>query len=137
MATIDINAAVAAADITDNNSKKAMVYKSDTGIDYLVDITESIGEAMGFDDVTTSTTATPLPKGYKLRTVSFKDSTGKVSGTYPCGKPDTPVFVEGGTIKVPRKGKADGLVCAVIGAQGEKRRFFSANDTGQQDNDNS
>ena len=135
MATIDINAKAAAAASDNNDSKKNMVYLSDTGISYTVLISENIGESMGFADFETSTVAGALPRGLRMRTVSFKDATGKISGQYPCGTPTTPIFVEGGTITVARKGKAEGVVCTVLGAQGEKRTIMSAADTGQNSGD--
>lgn len=136
MAIIDINALTIAQSVEENSSKKNMIYRSDTGTDYVVVVDENIGEAMGFVDYGASSTAAALPTGLKMRTVSFADSTGKVKGQYAVGTPTTPIFVEGGTIKVPRKGSAAGVVCTVTGAQGEKRRMLSAADTGQQAGDN-
>lgn len=135
MALVDINALVIAQAVNDNASKKAMIYTSDTTVQYAVVIDENIGESMGFADFQTASTAQPAPAGLKMRTVTFSDAAGKVKGSYPVGTPTTPIFVEGGTITVPRKGSAAGLVCAVLGAQGEKRRLLSANDTGQTDGD--
>ena len=136
MALIDINALVIAQPVAENASKKAMIYTSDTTVQYAVVIDENIGEAMGFIDFATASTATPAPAGLKMRTVTFSDASGKVKGSYPVGIPTAPIFVEGGTITVPRKGSAAGVVCAVLGAQGEKRRLLSANDTGQTSGDN-
>jgi len=135
MAIVDINARYTAPDSDNNDSKKNMVYTSDTGALFAVRIAENIGEAMGFGDFETSTVAGTIPRGLKMRTVSFKDASGKISGQYPCGTPTTPIFVEGGTITVPRKGKAAGVVCTVLGAQGEKRTIMSAADTGQNSGD--
>lgn len=132
MAAVDINAKYAAQDAEDNDSKKAMLYTADDGTTkYKVLISENIGESMGFEDVETSTVADDLPRGYTLRKVTFSNADAKVSGSYPVGTPSTPIYVEGGTITVARKGKATGLVCAVTGSQGEKKRFNSPNDTGQ------
>ena len=136
MATVDINARYLTPAAEDNDSKKWMVYLSDTGEFYNVLITENIGESMGFADNEPASVSGILPRGMKMRTVSFKDASGKVSGQYPCGTPSTPIFVEGGTITVARKGNAAGVVCTVIGAQGEKRTIQSAADTGQQSGDN-
>jgi hypothetical protein len=136
MATVDINALYAAQTGSDNDSKKAMLYTADDGAtQYRVQISENIGSAMGFGDVETATVADELPRGYVMRKVTFSDATGKVSGAYPCGTPSTPIYVEGGTITVARKGKADGVTCQVTGSQGEKKRFGGANDTGQQSGD--
>lgn len=137
MAAIDINALYVAQDGDDNDSKKDMVYTADDGTtQYIVTITENIGEAMGFADVTAATPTTPrLPRGYDMRKVTFKDASGKISGSYPVGTPSTPIYVEGGTITVPRKGKATGVVCQVLGSQGERKKLGQGNDTGQQSGD--
>lgn len=131
MATLDINALVVTQSVTENASKKKMVYTSDTGDKYWVNIDENIGEVMGFDDFTDVSIEREMPKSLKMRSVSFSDSTGKVSGTYPVGKATELIFKEGGTIKLPRKGSALGVVCAVTGAGGEKRKLASGQDTGQ------
>lgn len=136
MATIDINAKYAAAAANENASKKNMVYKSDAGVDYAVLMDENIGESMGFADFTDISATPEIPKSMRMRTVSFQDSSGKVKGQYPVGTATTPIYVEGGTITVARKGNATGVVCTVVGAQGEKRRLLSAADTGQQSGDN-
>lgn len=136
MAVLDINAKYAAQTAEENASKKKMVYLSDTGVSYVTTIDENIGETMGFTDFTDVLAVLEIPKSLKMRTVSFSDSSGKVKGQYPVGTPTTPIFVEGGTITVARKGKATGVVTTVIGAQGEKRTLLSAADTGQQSGDN-
>ena len=136
MAAIDINAKYAAAAANENASKKNMIYKSDGGTDYVVLMDENIGESMGFVDFGDTSTAPEIPKSMRMRTVSFQDSSGKVKGQYPVGTATTPVYVEGGTITVARKGNATGVVCTVVGAQGEKRKLLSAADTGQQSGDN-
>ena len=136
MAVIDINAKYAAGAANENASKKNMVYKSDAGVDYAVLMDENIGESMGFADFTDTSTTPEIPKSMRMRTVSFQDSSGKVKGQYPVGTAITPVYTEGGTITVARKGSAAGVVCTVVGAQGEKRRLLSAADTGQQSGDN-
>ena len=136
MAIVDMNALFAAQNSEDNNSKKGMLYTGDDGTTYIVSITENIGEALGFDDVQVATPTTPaLPRGYRMRKITFSDSSGRVGGSYFIGKPNTPIYAEGGTITVPRKGKALGLVCQVTGTQGERKTFFGANDTGQQSGD--
>ena len=136
MATLDINAKYAAQTAEENASKKKMVYLSDTGVSYVTTMDENIGETMGFTDFTDTLAVLEIPKSLRMRTVSFSDSSGKVKGQYPVGTPPTPIFVEGGTITVARKGKSTGVVTTVIGAQGEKRTLLSAADTGQQSGDN-
>lgn len=136
MAILDINAKYVAQDPEDNASRKKMIYTSDTGILYVVTIDENIGETMGFADFTNADSAREKPASLRMRTVSYKDSSGKVAGQLPVGTPTFPIFVEGGTITMARKGKLTGLVVTVIGAQGEKRTLLSAADTGQQSGDN-
>ncbi len=136
MASVDLNALYAAGNAEDNASKKTMVYESDAGVLYTVLVEEHIGEALGFADFTTSTVAAELPKGFRMRTITFSDASGKVRGQLSVGNPLAGLYAEGGTLTVARKGKATGVVCSVTGTQGEKRRFPQANDTGQQSGDN-
>lgn len=137
LAVININAGFAADDANDNASKKAMIYTSDDGNLYRLNMTETIGAFMGFDDLTDANFATTLsmPKSLIMRHVNFSDASGKVKGSYPVGKVTEEVFQEGGTITVARRGKAEGLVTQVTGAVGEKRRFEKTGDTGQQSGD--
>lgn len=136
MALIDINALYVAQGVAANDSKKGMVYTADNGDRFKVIVTENIGEALGFTDLTTADLLLPtLPQGFSMRTVSFSDATGRVKGQYPVGVPTAPIFSEGGTITVVRKGSVSGVVCTVTGTQGEKRRIISAEDTGQDSGD--
>ena len=137
MANIGLNALFALQAAENNNSKKDMVYETDDGTEYIVNITENIGEAFDFRDVVTADVGVVpvLPKGWKMRKVRFADATGNISGEYPCGKPDTPIYREGGTITVPRKGHAAGVLCAVTGAIGERKKFGKSFDTGQDSGD--
>lgn len=137
MAAVDINAKYAALAGEVNDSKKDMIYATDDGTEYIVNISENIGEVMGFDDVVTADVGVVpvLPRGWKMRYIRFVDATGNVKGSYPVGKPDQPIYFEGGTVKVARKGKSDGVLCAVTGAIGETKRFGKAYDTGQQSGD--
>lgn len=139
MAAIDINALFAAQPAENNNSKKDMKYTTDDGTKYIVSITENIGEALGFDDVETADVGVVpnLPRGWKMRKINFADATGNISGSYVVGKPTTLIYAEGGTVKVPRKGKADGVLCAVTGSSGEYKRFGKSFDTGQDSGDES
>lgn len=136
MANLDINAKVIAQSPEENSSKKKMIYTSDAGIGYVVTVDENIGETLGFLDFTDTSNEKEKPASLRMRTVSFSDSSGKVKGQYPVGAPTTPIYVEGGTIKLARKGSILGVVATVIGAQGEKRTLLSAADTGQQSGDN-
>lgn len=137
MATVDLNALFAAQAAENNNSKKDMVYTTDDGTEYIVNVTENIGEAFGFDDVETADVGVvpQLPRGWIMRKIRFADATGNISGEYPCGKPGTLIYAEGGTVTVPRKGKAAGVLCAVTGSIGEKKRFGKSFDTGQDSGD--
>lgn len=131
MANIDINAAVVAAAIDENNGKKYMKYKTDSGKTYGVLINEAVGNAMGFDDITDNEVIEPKPAGLTLRTVRAVSANGKVNAKFPAGKPTTPIYKEGGTIKVARLGKTEGLVLSVTGTTGERFRKVSGRDTGQ------
>jgi len=133
MAVVDINALTIAQSPEDNAGKKKMIYKSDSTVGYVVNIDENIGNSMGFDDYTDTSSEKSIPVGMVMRSVSFSDVTGKVKGAYPCGKPDTPIFLNGGTIKVPRKGSILGVVCGVSSRKGEKSPLLNAADTGQTD----
>ena len=135
MAEVDLNARFTAIAGDDNDSKKAMVYTSDAGQKYKVFISENIGESFGFDDEEPTSTAVEMPKGFTMRKVTFTSPSGFVGGSYPCGKPNTPIYAFGGTIIVARKGKVDGLTVTVTGAQGEKRRFLGAADSSQSSGD--
>jgi len=133
MSVVDINSLTILQSPEDNASKKKMIYLSDSTVGYVVNIDENIGDSMGFDDYTDTSSEKAIPLGMKMRSVNFSDSTGKVKGTYPCGKPTTPIFVNGGTIKVPRKGSILGVVCGVTSRKGEKAPLLNAADTGQTD----
>jgi hypothetical protein len=137
MASIDLNALFAAQAAENNNSKKDMIYTTDDGTEYIVNITENIGEAFGFDDVVSADVGVVpiLPRGWKMRKVLYADATGNISGSYFVGKPNTLVYSEGGTITVPRKGKAGGVLVAVTGSTGEYKKFGKSFDTGQDSGD--
>jgi hypothetical protein len=55
--------------------------------------------------------------------------------SYPVGKTTEPIYKNGGTIKIPRKGFTEGLVLSVTGVTGEKRRFANGRDSGQSNSD--
>jgi hypothetical protein len=136
MAAIDINALTLAHDVDENSSKKWMAYTSDTGTLYAVFINEDIGESLGFIDITSSNDNIAVkPSGLEMRLLNCVSANGKVRARYPCGSPTENIYSEGGTIKVPRKGSADGLVLTVTGVTGEKRRLIGANDSGQSSGD--
>lgn len=137
MANLDLNAPFAAQDAENNNSKKDMIYTSDDGTEYIVNITENIGEVFGFDDVEASDVGVVpnLPRGWRMRKILFADATGNISGSYVVGKATALIYSEGGTVRVPRKGKAVGVLCAVTGSTGEYKRFGKSFDTGQDSGD--
>lgn len=136
---IDINALFAAQNVTQSNSKKDMVYTADDGKTYKVNINENMGEAMGFADYSTSTTLTGLPyvEISQMRLVHAADASGRVRQSFPVGTPTKAIFAEGGTIKIARKGSADGLILTVTGTTGEKKRIATPFDTGQNSGDDS
>ena len=134
---IDINALFAAQDVTQSNSKKDMVYTADDGKLYKVNINENMGEAMGFLDYTDTTVLTALPyvRIKAMRQVHASDASGRVKQSFPVGTPTKSIFSEGGTIKIARKGSADGLVLTVTGTTGEKKSIATPYDTGQNSGD--
>jgi len=138
MASVNLNAAFAAQDPEDNNSRKSMVYLTDDGKAKLVQINENVGEALGFADYNAPIApadAAPDYLRFEMRRIYASDVTGKVRQSFPVGSPDVPIYVEGGTITVPRKGKAAGLQLFVTGSVGEKKTFAVTGDTGQQSGD--
>jgi len=136
MAAIDINALAAAQSIDENASKKWMAYTSDTGVLYAVKIDENIGEALGFIDITSSNDNVPeKPSSLTMRVINAVSANGKIRVRYPCGVPTQDIYVEGGTITVPRKGYTTGVNCQVTGVTGEKRRIVGGQDSGQDGGD--
>jgi len=137
MANIDLNAKYTAQDVDDNNSKKNMIYTSDNGAQYVVTVTENLGESFGFDDVGTGDTGLPgLPQGFRMRVVRAVSPNGKVKQSFKVGKVGEAIYNEGGLITVARPGKSAGLVLAVVGVTGERKRLVTATDTGQASGDN-
>lgn len=136
MATIDINVLVVAQDVDNNSSKKWMKYLSDSGATFAVLIDENIGEALGFDDIADADiNFAEKPQSLEMRKVNATSLNGKIKIQYPVGKPSEDIYSEGGTITVPRKGSADGLILTVTGVVGEKRRLPSSRDSGQDSGD--
>jgi hypothetical protein len=138
MATINLNAPFASQPANDNNSKKTMLYTTDDGKKIPVQINENYGELLGFDDFTGSIPDDQVAPNYlrfEMRRVYASDVTGRVKQSFPIGKPDEDIYIEGGSIIVPRKGKADGLTLYVTGSVGEKKTFPNAGDTGQRSGD--
>jgi len=124
--------------LTTITAKKTMVYTTDNGKLLPVQINENYGELLGFLDYTG-----PIPEEdqapnylrFKMRRVYASDSTGRVKQSFPIGLPNHPIYVEGGTLIVPRKGKASGLELFVTGSVGERKTFPNAGDTGQRSGD--
>jgi len=138
MASVDLNASFTTQPANDNNSRKTMIYLTDDGKALPVQIIENYGEKLGFADYTApipSELAAPNYLRFEMRKVYASDVSGKVKQSFYIGNPDEPIYVEGGTITVPRKGKTDGLVLYVTGSVGEKKTFANAGDTGQQSGD--
>jgi len=138
MAHVDLNAPFVSQPANDNNSRKTMVYLTDDGKAIPVQINENTGEKLGFADYIgpiPPEVAAPHYIRFKMRMIHASDSTGKVKQSFPVGNPEEPIYTQGGTIKVPRKGKTDGLTLYVTGSTGEKKSFANAGDTGQQSGD--
>ena len=77
-------------------SRKSMVYKSDNGQNYAVQVDESNGEAANFDDYSllyeiAGVPLPPIPKGMVMRyaNVSRDGTTRKIH----VGKPDSPLML--------------------------------------------
>lgn len=141
MANIDINALFAAQDANDNNSRKNFWYLDDTGQYHSArGLNENYAEALGFFPTVGAGGVIATDRVVtRRRTISFTDVSGKVKGQLEVGRPIAPIFVEGGQLTLPRKGKAGGIVVNVVGAQGEKVRFSNpdiAKDSGQLSGDN-
>lgn len=136
MAAIDLNAKFTAPDGSDNDSRKTMLYETDAGETYAVRISEATGELFGFDDYDgTAPTYSGLYTRLEMRKIHARSADGKISQSFPVGKVSEPIWTEGGTITVPRKGKAAGVVLTVTGSTGERKTFASAGDTGQSGGD--
>lgn len=131
MATVDIHAAVSGAAAEENNGKKWMKYKTDSGKTYAVFINEAVGKALAFDDIGDNETLEPKPQTLKLRVVNAVSPNGKVKVSYPVGKPTAPIYKDGGVIKIPRLGKAAALELAVTSVTGESQRKVTGRDSGQ------
>jgi len=138
MATVNLNAPFVSQPANDNNSRKTMIYTTDTGKWLPVEINENYGEALGFADY-----AGPIPEEhqapnylrFKMRRIYASDASGRVKQSFPIGIPDHPLYLEGGTVIVPRKGKTEGLALFVTGSVGERKTFPNAGDTGQRSGD--
>jgi hypothetical protein len=131
MADLDINAKFTAGTNADNDSRKWMIYTADDDTEYAVFISEAIGEVLGFGDVDGATDLPQLPNRFSMRRIFAQDSSSKVKQSFPVGTADQAIYGDGGTVKVARKGKADGLVLNVTGSRGESRTFVTGTDTGQ------
>jgi hypothetical protein len=138
MATINLNTPFVNQPANDNNSRKTMLYTTDDGKKIPVQINENYGELLGFEDFTGSIPDDQVAPNYlrfEMRRIYASDVSGRVKQSFPVGKPDEAIYIEGGSVIVPRKGKADGLTLYVTGSVGEKKTFPNAGDTGQRSGD--
>jgi len=125
---LDLNALFVAQSKTENNSRANYWYKLDDGTFAPArGLNSNQATLFGFSQtvpaggvITTSKVVT------RFRTISFADVTGKIKGEFAIGKPDAQIYKEGGSVLVPRKGKADGVVVYAIGSQGEKTRYVDS-----------
>ena len=126
-AELDLNAVYTAATPPGTEKLNWFGYTSDSGTIYAVFLSEAIGTEFGFTVYGASDTIpSALPKRFKMRTVHAKSSDGKVSQSFPVGKPTEDIYKTGGTIKVPRKGITTGLTLDATGVTGEARTFAVA-----------
>lgn len=135
--TIDINAAYGLLPAGDNDSKKDMVYTTDSGKKKIVKISETMGELLGFEDYTVDTVLTdePFVEITEERIVHASSVDGKIRQSFRVGNPTKDIFASGGFIVVARKGSVAGIILAVTGTTGEKKRIITAADTGQTSGD--
>lgn len=110
-----------------SGSIKWMLYTSDAGTEYAVQVDESNGEAGGFDDYTGAGEPV-LPRGFKMRYVNAISATG-IARKFYIGKPDNVLLTTGGTITV------DTVAYEVSSKRGEQFRLPRAADSGQTDGD--
>lgn len=73
-------------------SNNWMVYTTDDGIQYAVNVAESNAIAGDFDDYTADPPLPPLPKGFVMRTVQVVDQDAGSTRSLPVGKPDGPIW---------------------------------------------
>ncbi len=118
-------------------SIKTMIYTADDQTKWCVDIDESNGEAFGFDDYTGAATDPKyyLPRRMQMRYVNWSADSGRISRRFPIGKPNNPLFLNGGSVTVPIQDgstSADSIDATgqVTSSRGEKRRLPRATDTG-------
>lgn len=122
-------------------SRKWMIYTSDAGTEYAVQVDESNSEAMGMGwlDYEAVSTALPLPKGMKMRTITAEDPVSGARRQIPVGQVGAAAFQIGGTILLQSfmPGAAGVIAFDILSALGEQ---FSqgrprATDTGLTDGD--
>lgn len=114
-----------------SGSRKWMLYTSDDGSRYAVNIDEGNGEALGFDDYTAGVgeSGNVLPRGFQMRYVNATTATG-IRRRFWVGKPDNEVYT-GAAPSVT----IDGVTYNVSSTRGEKKTRPVAFDTAQQDGD--
>ena len=139
MAHIDLNAPFVSQPAGDNNSLRTFIYLTDDGKALPVRLNENYAEALGFLSYTGPIPAADRAPDYlrfELRKIHASSVDGKVKQSFAVGSPDADIYVEGGTLLVPRKGKTGGLTLYVTGSTGERKTFPTTGDTGQISGDN-
>lgn len=114
-----------------SGSRKWMLYESDDGTRYVVEIDEGNGEALGFADYTggLGESTQLLPKGFQMRYINTRTATG-VRRRFWVGTATTDQYTG-----VAPSVTIDGVTYNVSSTRGEKRRTPIAIDTEQQDGD--
>lgn len=126
-------------------SRKWMVYTSDvvlaenTPLKYAVQIDESNGELLGFDDIAAGD-AIPqqLPKGFQMRCINVVEPVTGTRRTLPVGKPGLSIYEDGGSIllRLDLGAVTAGLVSFLVqSATGEILKKAFGADTGLLDGD--
>lgn len=117
-------------------SRKWMLYRSDNGQDYAVQIDESNGEAGGFTDVPAVAAQQQLPKGMKMRHVLVKHAASGASRKLYLGTPTNPLK-NGGSVNLLLFGATTATLVPfnVSKYNGETSSIVFGEDTAQQDGD--
>ena len=109
-------------------SNNWMIYTTDDGEQYAVNIAESNGLATDFDDYTGTPALPPLPQGYVMRSVQVVESDTGLTRSLPVGKPDGPVWLDAlgalllGWFSAQAPGFGAAVAFLISSYTGEKRR---------------
>ncbi|MEW6498656.1 MAG: hypothetical protein AB1589_40080 [Cyanobacteriota bacterium] len=116
-------------------SRKWMLYRSDSGREFAVNIDESNGEAAGFTDAPAVVASDTLPRGITMRYVNCVSPQG-VKRKIWVGQPNHPL-TRGGNLVLPQwsGNRQSNVNFSVTSFRAEKRRVPFGFDTGINDDD--